>query len=81
MKLIACFLSQGPPYTFFPQFHILCTGHLHLDLNQMVLLTSKSQREKKRGLKRLNYFLALYPMCLVPSKGAGSADVYILESI
>lgn len=29
------------------------------------------------GLRGLNYYLALYSMCLVPSKGAWSVDICI----
>lgn len=80
MKLIACFLSQGPPYTFLsPVPHTLYRAFaFRPQSNGFVNFQVKGK--KKRGLKRLNYSLALYPICLVPSKGVGSADVYILES-
>lgn len=79
MKLIACFLRQGPPYTFLsPIPHTLYRAFaFRPQSNGFVNFQVKG---KKLGLKRLNYSLALYRMCLVPSKGAGSADVYILES-
>lgn len=80
MKLIVCFLRQGPSYTFLSPIPHTLYGAFAFRPQSNGFVNFQVKGKKKLGLKRLNYSLALYPMCLVPSKGAGSADVYILES-
>lgn len=79
MKLIVC-LRQGPSYTFLsPIPHTLYRAFaFRPQSNGFVNFQVKGK--KKTGPEEVELFLGPIPHGLVPSKGAGSADVYILES-
>lgn len=81
MNSTVCFLRQKAPYTFFPQFQVLCTGLLHFEhkCSCQILSQRRGKKAERVGLKGLHYSLALYPMCPIASQAMCSADICILD--
>lgn len=78
---VLCSLRQKPPHIFLSP--IPSTSHkafaFRIQSNVLVKFQIKGDKKEGMGLKGLKYSLVLYPMGLVPSKGADSTDICILD--